>query len=93
VDALKYTDVGGTLGTHPNYPPFPLCRSKITAATTPTGPINMQAAPNPAQNAEGYSVPSDGPKTYTGATWVTEDWTPSIAVPSTLVKTTSSATM
>ena len=27
VSALQYTDIGGTQGTHPNFPPFPLCRS------------------------------------------------------------------
>jgi hypothetical protein len=91
VDALKYTDVGGSLGTHPNYPPFPLCRSKTTAAAPgPTGQTAQKVAPNPASAAEGYLVD----ESFTKANWVTTDWTPAITVPtSTLVKTTSSATM
>jgi hypothetical protein len=91
VDALKYTDVGGSLGTHPNYPPFPLCRSKTTAAAPgPTGPAAQGVAPNPAYATEGYLADQ---QSYARANWVTTDWTPTITVPSTLVKTTSSATM
>jgi hypothetical protein len=90
-DALKFTDIGGSLGSHPNFPPFPLCRSKTTAATTSASPVIMQDVPNPAQAAEGYAAPEQGPKMW--ADWVTKDWTPTIDVPNTLVKTTSTGTM
>ena len=91
VSALQYTDIGGTLGTHPHLPPFPLCRSKTTAATT-QGPQGQQQSMslNPAQAAEGYSN-AQGP--LVAADWVTKGWVGVITVPATLVKTVSSGSL
>ncbi len=98
--ALKYTDILGRLGSHPNYPPFPLCRSKISSATTPTQQTSSSVF-NPASAPEGFPILFDDnseidpqPDPYgEPANWVTEDWTASIAVPDTLVKTASSGTL
>jgi hypothetical protein len=98
--ALQYTDIFGHLGSHPNYPPFPLCRSKISSAMTPAQQTSSSVI-NPASATEGFPILfSDNseidpqPDFYgEAATWVTDDWTASIAVPDTLVKTVSSGTL
>ena len=97
--ALKYTDIFGHLGSHPNFPPFPLCRSKVSSATSPAK--GAPAVINPASTAEGYLyyIPDDyfgldpSPSNGGAATWVTDDWDASIAVPDSLVKTISSGTL
>ena len=94
VSALQYTDIGGTSGTHPNFPPFPLCRSitKTPAATgTQATAKDSSKQPNPAQASEGYV--KEGKDMNTPVVWVTSDWTATITVPSTLVKTVSSGTL
>ena len=90
VNALKYTDIGGTQGTHPNFPPFPLCRS-IGPAISPAAIWSATKKPNPAQAAQGSQISADGD--YTLANWMTTEWTATITVPNTLVKTVSSGTM
>jgi hypothetical protein len=90
VGALRYTDSKGALGSHPNFPPFPLCRTKTSAATT-NEPTNFNNVPNPAQASEGYLVTEEGPKPW--AKWVTDDWTATITGANSLVKTASSASM
>ena len=94
VSALQYTDIGGTSGTHPNFPPFPLCRSK-----TGTKANDFKAiAPNPAQASDGYQFPKSN-NGWELAGWVsggpglTSDWTATITVPTTLVKTVSSGSL
>ena len=93
VSALQYTDIGGKSGTHPNFPPFPLCRSK-----TGTQANDFKAiAPNPAQASDGYQFPKSN-NGWELAGWVsgpglTSDWTATITVPTTLVKTVSSGSL
>ena len=103
VSALQYTDIGGERGSHPKYPPFPLCRS-IGQAVSPTYSsgafvsIDFPKVPNPAQAAQGYSkrigktIESENDKAQYVATWMS-DWTGTITVPDTLVKTVSFGTM
>ncbi len=99
-NALKYTDKFGHLGSHPNYPPFPLCRSKLSSATTPVEKISSSNF-NSASATEGFPILFEDsseidpyPDFYgEPATWLTEDWTASIIVPDTLVKTVSSGTL
>jgi hypothetical protein len=113
VSALQYTDVGGEKGSHPNFPPFPLCRSFLTPFTvaniasmiadderqSSTTFWDFPKAPNAAQAPQGYSkridnmIESENEKTQVIARWVSEDWTATITVPQTLVKTVSSGTM
>ena len=99
-NALKYTDSYGRLGSHPNYPPFPLCRNKISAARDG----NWPSIRNPASVSEGYPLIYENdlaadPRFNTDEPgfhrWVTADWIPSITVPTpdALVKTVSSGTM
>ena len=95
VSALQYTDIGGKSGTHPDFPPFPLCRSK-----TGTKANDFKAiAPNPAQASDGYRFPksTNGWELagwVSGGPGVTSDWTATITVPtSTLVKTVSSGSL
>ncbi len=96
-NALKYTDKFGHVGSHPNFPPFPLCRSKLSSATTPVTSSNF----NSASATEGFPILYDEsseidplPDFYgEPATWLTDDWTASITVPDTLVKTVSSGTL
>jgi len=99
-NALKYTDSYGRLGSHPNYPPFPLCRNKISAARDD----NWPSIRNPASVSEGYPLIYENdlaadPRFNTDEPgfhrWVTADWIPSITVPTpdALVKTVSSGTM
>ena len=90
VSALQYTDIGGTQGTHPNFPPFPLCRS-IGPSISPPAVWTLTKKPNPAQAAQGSQIAAGEPHTL--ADWVTADWTATITVPDTLVKTVSSGTM
>ncbi len=90
VGALKYTDKSGTMGSHPNFPPFPLCRSLTQAGASSPGPSNTP--PNPAQAAEGYLV-AEGGSNNEKANWVTSDWTAAITVTGTLASTVSSASM
>ena len=90
VNALRYTDIGGTQGTHPNFPPFPLCRS-IGPAISPAATWSATKKPNPAQAAQGSQISADGD--YTLANWMETEWTATITVPNTLVKTVSSGTM
>jgi hypothetical protein len=99
VNALQYTDIGGEKGSHPNFPPFPLCRSlgqPVSPAATSS--FNFPKVPNPAQAPQGYSkriektIESENEKKQDVATWVS-DWTGKITVPDTLVKTVSSGTM
>ena len=90
VNALRYTDIGGTQGTHPNFPPFPLCRS-IGPAVSPPVKWTKTKRPNPAQAAQGSQIAAG--EAYTLAEWVTAEWTATITVPDTLVKTVSSGTM
>jgi hypothetical protein len=99
-NALKYTDVHGRLGSHPNYPPFPLCRSKVTSEQTPAQQISASAH-NAASATEGFPILfgdsseiEPQPDFYgSPATWLTDDWTGSISVPGTLVKTVSYGTL
>ena len=99
-NALKYTDILGHLGSHPNYPPFPLCRSKISSAKN-SAQQTLSSMYNAASATEGFPILFDDtseidpqPDPYgEAATWLTEDWTASISVPDTLVKTVSSATL
>ena len=92
VSALQYTDIGGTSGTHPKFPPFPLCRSKTAAATGPQGAANYNTnPPNPAQASEGYQKATGS--SMNPASWVSSDWTATITVPTTLVKTVSSGSL
>ena len=92
VSALQYTDIGGTSGTHPNFPPFPLCRSKTAASTGPQGTANYNTnPPNPAQASEGYQKADGSPMNPAG--WVSTDGTATITVPTTLVKTVSSGSL
>ena len=101
-NALKYTDSFGLLGSHPNYPPFPLCRNKISAREqTP----NMEMYPsvrNPASASEGYPLSYDSDLSkdpeyseyFYHYRWISDEWTASITVPTdALVKTVSSGTM
>jgi len=93
VSALQYTDIGGKSGTHPNFPPFPLCRSK-----TGTQANDFKAiSPNPAQASDGYQFPKSN-NGWELAGWVSgpglsSDWTANITVPTTLVKTVSSGSL
>ncbi len=95
VSALQYTD--GEKGSHTNFPPFPLCRS-LGQAVSPAATFNFPNKPNPAQAPQGYTrrvekpIESDNEKFQNVATWVS-DWTGTITVPDTLVKTVSSGTM
>ncbi len=99
-NALKYTDKFGHLGSHPDYPPFPLCRSKLSSAATPGQKI-LSSNFNSASATEGFPILfDDNSEIYPhpdplgeAATWLTEDWTASITVPDTLVKTVSSGTL
>ena len=97
VSALQYTDIGGEKGSHPNFPPFPLCRS-LGQAVSPAATISFPKFPNPAQAPQGYTkriektIESENEKFQVVATWVS-DWTGTITVPDTLVKTVSSGTM
>ncbi len=95
--ALKYTDILGILGSHPNYPPFPLCRSR------PKPLVQQTSWPehNAASATEGFPILFDDnsqiepqPDFYgEPATWLTNDWTAAISVPDALVKTESSGTL
>jgi hypothetical protein len=91
--ALKYTDIAGTQGTHPDFPPFPICRSKIPApaVSTQSGTPGSPAPMNPASATQGYLVVEGGEAKP--AEWVTKDWVATITVPNTLVKTASSGTL
>ena len=99
-NALKYTDKFGHLGSHPDYPPFPLCRSKLSSGTTPGQKISSSNF-NSASATEGFPILFDDnseidphPDPYgDAATWLSEDWTASFSVPDTLVKTVSSGTL
>ena len=97
--ALKYTDISGRVGSHPSYPPFPLCRSSISSSPTH---YSEMPVPNPASRPEGLLVFYDDnpnvdpspPDPYGETGWVWyQDWTASITVPDTLAKTVSSGTL
>ena len=104
-NALKYTDSYGRLGSHPNYPPFPLCRNKVSAARDG----NWPSIRNPASVSEGYPLiyendlaadPRLDPSFFDSGfspdyLLVYTGWTASITVPTpdALVKTVSSGTM
>jgi len=97
VSALQYTDIGGEKGSHPNFPPFPLCRS-LGQAVSPAATF-FPKFPNPAQAPQGYSkriektIESENDRSQVlFATWLS-DWKGTITVPDTLVKTVSSGTM
>ena len=97
VSALQYTDVGGEKGSHPNFPPFPLCSLGQAVMEAPVS-VDFPQIPNPAQAPQGYSkkidktIESENDKAQVFATWLSE-WTATITVPDTLVKTVSSGTM
>jgi hypothetical protein len=99
-NALKYTDSFGLLGSHPNYPPFPLCRNK-TSARQSTPKNTFPSVHNPTSASEGYPLLyerdlAENPKPDPNQPqWVTDGWTASITVPTSdaLVKTVSSGTM
>ncbi len=100
-NALKYTH--SRLGTHPNFPPFPLCHSRITEPVMDGDP-KFPSVFNPATLPEGYPMlyftgrqanldPIRDPNSFTKAGWLTQDWSASVTAPDTLVKTVSSGTM
>ena len=103
-NALKYTDSYGRLGSHPNYPPFPLCRNTMSAREDSNNNVRPSVY-NPASLSEGYPLmyendlaadprfdPDVAPSFFR---IFSEDWTASITVPTpdALVKTVSSGTM
>ena len=106
-NALKYTDSYGRLGSHPNYPPFPLCRNKISAREF--SDEYFPSVYNPASLSEGYPLiyendlaadPRLDPSFFDSGfspdyLLVYTGWTASITVPTpdALVKTVSSGTM
>jgi len=102
-NALKYTDSYGRLGSHPNYPPFPLCRNKISAREF--SDEYFPSIRNPASLSEGYPLmyendlaadPTFDPDVAPSFFRIfSADWIPSITVPTpdALVKTVSSGTM
>ncbi len=106
-NTLKYTDSFGRLGTHPNYPPFPLCHSKVNffaPREMKEGDSPFPSVFNPASFPEGIPYMYDKEPTIDpimlpdffqnpSSYWVTEDWTASFSLPDTLVKTVSSGTM
>ena len=108
-NALKYTDSFGLLGSHPNYPPFPLCRNTISAREDSPNNENRPTLCNAASQSDGYplmygnDLAADprldpffiGQFFSPDFLWVSKDWTPSITVPTpdALVKTVSSGTM
>ena len=108
-NVLKYTDSYGRLGSHPNYPPFPLCRNKISAREFSPNNEYFPSVRNPASLPEGYPLiyendlaadPRLDPSFF-GSRFspdyllVSKGWTASITVPTpdALVKTVSSGTM
>jgi hypothetical protein len=91
VEALRYTDVNGLLGSHPNFPPFPLCVSKTSVSSAKSEPVKGTSRPNPAFASEGYVVTTDS--LYDKASWLSNSWIPSISAPVSLIKTTSSGSL